>query len=186
MLKISDQELIKNALMGYQGGYTAIVNRYKGSVYCLAYRILNNRELAEEASQDVFLKVFRSLGTFRFESKFSSWIYRIVYTTSISYLRKRKDIFEELTEFHSESFMNKEEDFSLNYDKKLRKIHLNKALEEIPAEDSLLLYLYYFMEQSLVEIGQMQNVSEDTLKVRLYRARKKLGVILEKNNYEIK
>ncbi len=180
MIDTKDRDLIEKALSGKRSGYTAIVNQYKGMVYSLAFRIVQNRENAEEVAQDSFLKAFRALPNFRFKSSFSSWLYRIVYTSSISFLRLKKFNHEELTESHVDTIIDQDWDRSTLYDQKFNQDMIKKALEKIPRDDSTLLYLYYFMDQSLTEIEHILEVSSETLKVRLYRARKRLKVHLDR------
>ena len=84
----TDEYFIQKALAGDIHSFTVLIDRYKDLVYTLSLRLVRNREDAEELSQDVFLKVYRSLGQFRGASKFSTWLYRIVYTTGINQIKK--------------------------------------------------------------------------------------------------
>ena len=179
MIEISDRELIDRALSGNRNAYAAILNRYKGMVFSLAFKILQNRESAEEIAQDSFLKAFRALPNFKFESKFSSWLYRIVYTTCMTHLRKKSILTEELNETHSEIPESQGENFDLQLDRKIKKAWIEKALSQIPQEDSHILYLYYFLDLSLKEMGLILDTPEENLKVRLFRARKRLKQQLE-------
>jgi len=176
---LTDEELIQKALSGDRSGFTALVNRYKGMSFSLAYRLVGNRENAEEIAQDAFIKVFRALPGFRFESKFSSWLYRIVYTTAMTYLRKKTISTHELSEEIQEVF-GEDEDYSLRFDQKIHKEMVQKVLNLLSPEDSSLMHLYYILEQSLAEIEGISGVPEETLKVRLFRARKKCRGLLEK------
>jgi RNA polymerase sigma factor (sigma-70 family) len=74
MTNSDDQEYIRKVLAGDTNAYAALVNRYKDMVFTLCLKLVNNREEAEELSQDSFVKAFRSLNQYRGESKFSTWL----------------------------------------------------------------------------------------------------------------
>src|SRR5688572_33008798 len=86
----NDNEIISRVLQGEQAPYAELVKRYQNFVFTIALRYTPNREDAEEIAQDVFVKAYRSLADFRGESKFSTWLYTIVTTTCITFLRKKK------------------------------------------------------------------------------------------------
>src|SRR6187397_3229759 len=87
---LGDNEIISRVLKGEQNAYAELVNRYQAYVFTLVLRMIKSREDAEEVAQDVFIKAYRSLADFRGQSKFSTWLYTIATTTSISFLRKKK------------------------------------------------------------------------------------------------
>src|SRR5688572_20938499 len=86
----SDNEVLSRVLQGDQQAYAEIVKRYQSFVFTIALRYTPNREDAEEIAQDCFVKAYRSLSDFRGESKFSTWLYTIVTTTCLTFLRKKK------------------------------------------------------------------------------------------------
>jgi RNA polymerase sigma factor (sigma-70 family) len=88
--KLSDIELIDQTLAGNQAAYADLVKRHQRFVFTLAMRFAKVREDAEEIAQDCFIKAYRSLGSFQRQSKFSTWLYSIVYTTSMTFLRKKR------------------------------------------------------------------------------------------------
>ena len=87
---INDQHYINQIIEGNTNAFSVLVNQYKDLVFTLAYKMLKNREDAEEVSQDVFIKIFKSLNKFKGDSKFSTWIYKITYNTCLDYLKKSK------------------------------------------------------------------------------------------------
>ena len=87
---LGDNEVISRVLQGEQNAYAELVTRYQGYVFTLVMRMIKSREDAEEVAQDIFVKAYRSLADFRGESKFSTWLYTIVNTTCITFLRKKK------------------------------------------------------------------------------------------------
>src|SRR5678809_1385960 len=86
----SDSEIISLVMKGDHNAYALLVERYKLYVFTLTLRFTKNREDAEEVSQDIFVKAYRSLADFRGASKFSTWLYTIVNTTCITFLRKKR------------------------------------------------------------------------------------------------
>ncbi len=86
----SDSFYIDQVLKGDTKSFAYLIDKHKDMVYTVALRIIRNREDAEELAQDVFVKAFQSIDKFKKESKFSTWLYRIAYNTSISKVRKKK------------------------------------------------------------------------------------------------
>ena len=87
---LSEKEIIAQVLSGNQQAFAGLVTQYQNYVFTLVLRIIKSREDAEEVAQDIFIKAYRSLKDFRGDSKFSTWLYTIANTTSISFLRKKK------------------------------------------------------------------------------------------------
>ena len=149
-------------------------------MYTLALRMLKHREEAEEVAQDAFIKVYKSLHKFKGDSKFSTWIYRVTYNTCLDRLKKNKKHFndvaiDEYTEHKLETVDN-----ALEHMIKAEKQELIKrCVDKLPSESSYLISLYYFEELSLDEISVIVGIASNTVKVKLFRARKKLTVILE-------
>jgi RNA polymerase sigma-70 factor (ECF subfamily) len=86
----TDNEIISRVLQGDQQAFAALVSRYQNFVFTITVRYTDNREDAEEIAQDIFVKAYRSLADFRGASKFSTWLYTIVTTSCITFLRKKK------------------------------------------------------------------------------------------------
>lgn len=87
---MDEQRWIENILAGDTQSFSCLVTKYQQMAFSIAFRILENREEAEEAVQDSYVKMYRALPTFQFGSKFSTWFYRIVYHTSLSALRQQR------------------------------------------------------------------------------------------------
>ena len=87
---LNDNEIISKVLNGDQQAYAELVSRYQNYVFTLTLRMIKSREDAEEVAQDIFVKAYRSLANFRGDAKFSTWLYTIVNTTCITFLRKKK------------------------------------------------------------------------------------------------
>src|SRR5687767_14928703 len=87
---------IDKVLAGEQQVYAELVNKHKRYAFTIAFKILQTRPEAEEAAQDAFIKAYHHLATFNRESKFSTWLYRIVFNTAISYKRKNRQQFQSI------------------------------------------------------------------------------------------
>lgn len=179
---LNDTEIIRNVLNGDQQAYAGLVTRYQNYVFTLVMRFTKNREDAEELSQDIFIKAYRALSDFRGDAKFSTWLYTIVNTTCITFLRKKK------LEIHSlddervfETADNQDSGFSANQVEQKSKINMvNSAIALLNPDDAAIITLFYKAEQSLEEIGTILNLEPNTAKVRLHRARARLKEKMEK------
>ncbi|MBS1920710.1 MAG: RNA polymerase sigma factor [Bacteroidetes bacterium] len=178
---LSDNEIIGKVLRGDQQAYAGLVERYQNYVFTLAMRFTKNREDAEEASQDIFIKAYRSLADFRGASKFSTWLYTIVNTTCITFLRKRK--LETYSLDHEKIFEmadSKDSGFRANLvEQKSRTNMVNEAITLLGHDDAEIITLFYKAEQSLEEIGKILGLDPKTAKVRLHRARQRLKEKME-------
>lgn len=176
----TDQYYIDRVRDGDREAYGVLVDRYQDLVYTLAYRVLKVREEAQEVAQDSFLKAFDSLDSFRGESKFATWIYRITYRKAIDRLRKLKrhqtlELIEEITENRVEDIENALH-FMMQQE---RKSAIRESIAKLPPLDATLVTLYYFQDLSVREIAGITELSEDNVKVKLFRIRKKLYTLLE-------
>jgi RNA polymerase sigma-70 factor (ECF subfamily) len=178
----NDQIYIDKILEGDANAFSVLVDRYKDLVFTLALRMMKHREEAEEVAQDTFIKVFGSLKKFKGDSKFSTWIYRVAYNTCLDRLKKNKRkqntvTIDEYTE-HQVKTIDNAFDKLANEE---RQEAIRHCLERLPADDNFLMTLFYFEELSLEEIAKVVNLKPNNVKVKLYRARKKLATILKEN-----
>jgi len=141
----SDIEIISRVLKGEQSAYAELVNRYQNYVFTLTLRFIKSREDAEEVAQDIFVKAYRSLADFRGASKFSTWLYTIVNTTCITFLRKKKlDIHSLDNEKIFETVQNQDSGFNANQVEQKSKVHMvNSAINMLGADDAEVLTLFY-------------------------------------------
>jgi RNA polymerase sigma factor (sigma-70 family) len=177
-----EDQYIREILNGNPSGYSYFVSNYKDMAYSIAYRIVNNKEDAEEIVQDSFVRAYKSLHKFRQSSKFSTWFYRIVVNRALSIrnLVKKSKIEIDLNAVPEIQF--EEVDTAYRNLTQVERIkYINYALKELPEEDSLLLTLFYLNENTIAEITEITGVSGENVKMRLSRARKKMYVVLEKS-----
>ncbi len=180
MIKNTDQYLIDKILNGDSSAFGELVDRYQNFVFTIAIRMLKVTEEAEEVAQDSFIKAFDSLASFRGEAKFSTWLYRIVYHKALDRIKKNKrqqtyEIIEEITDDSLDHIENGLE-FMLNEE---RTKVIKRCIAQLPEDDAAIISLYYFEEQSVKEIAEITNLTEDNIKIKLYRSRKKLFSLLE-------
>jgi RNA polymerase sigma factor (sigma-70 family) len=183
LIETTDTAIIEEVLNGNESAFAELISRYQNYVFTLTLRIVKSREDAEELAQDSFIKAFRALPDFKGTSKFSTWLYTIVYTTSLSFLRKKRintfsidneNVFEIISNNNAEQASNLME-------QKSRSSMVNKAIDLLAPDDALVISLFYKGEQSLDEIGKVMDLEPNTVKVRLFRARKKLKDVMESN-----
>ena len=179
--KYSDTELINKVLGGDKAAYADLMKRHQRFVFTLALRFAKNREDAEEIAQDCFIKAYRSLNTFRNTSKFSTWLYSIVYTTAMTFLRKKRlDIQSIDTEVGLLNVENHVSDLnSDDLEHKSKMVFVNRAIDQLLPDDAAVITLFYQGEQSLEEIGQALGMETNTVKVKLHRARHRLKERIE-------
>jgi RNA polymerase sigma-70 factor (ECF subfamily) len=176
----TDQNCIAEIRAGNVNAYSVLVKKYKNMVFTLALRMVGNKEDAEEVAQDTFVKAYKALPKFKGTSKFSTWLYRIVYNTSLDHIKKNKRVvlsehIDEVNEADIGSMQN-----ALTYiEAKEKKQTIEKALLKLPEEERVLLTLFYFEEMPLKEISEITKMSYDNVKIKLHRSRKKLFHILK-------
>lgn len=151
--------------------YAELVNKYKSYAYTIAMKILQNRPEAEEAAQDSFIKAYHHLSSFNKEAKFSTWLYRIVFNTAISYNRKNRHQFQSID--HTVIEYNQEAEGML--EKTDKRKFLSMAMAKLNDADRTALSLFYLDEFSLEEIAEITSMQANTIKVRIHRARQRLA-----------
>ena len=179
----SDSEIISLVLKGDHNAYALLVERYKSYVFTLTLRFTKNREDAEEVSQDIFVKAYRSLADFKGTAKFSTWLYTIVNTTCITFLRKKRLDIKSLDDERTfEVADSQDSGFGANQvEQKSRLNMVNRAIAMLGPDDAEIITLFYKNEQSLDEISQILGIEVNTAKVRLHRARTRLKEKMEKH-----
>lgn len=171
-----DLLLVHRVLRGEQFAFRAIVEKYQNYVFTIAMRVLNAREEAEEVAQDVFLKVHKMLGSYRQESKFSSWLYAIAYRTAIDNARKKKLPLQSIeaggAAFQTPDLLSKTP-IELTQDNDLRQ-HVQAVINRLKPSDASIITLYYLNEQSVQEIADITGLSVTNVKTKLHRLREHL------------
>jgi RNA polymerase sigma factor (sigma-70 family) len=168
-------EHIHRVQAGEHAAYAVLVDSYKGLAYAIAFRVLGNAEDAQDVAQEGFIKAYQQLHQFEGKSRFSTWLYTIVYRTALAKAKETKVRMFSITDRFRETFTH---DYStpqlalLQTDDEQRSVQA--AIDKLPQAEALLVMLYYIDDHSIAEIQQITGLSVANIKIKLFRARKKL------------
>ncbi len=185
-----DRELVEKAINGDTNAFEKLLVKYEKMVFNVAYRILRNREDAADATQEAFIKAYKSLGSFRRDAKFSTWVCTIVSNTCYDFLRKHKkhkttplyySNDEEETEIALPDNSEIVDPLKMATASELR-YFLIKAIEELEEDQKEVIILRELKDYSYQEISEELDVSIGTVKSRLNRARLKVVEKLRKES----
>ena len=166
---MSDEELIVEILSGKKELFEEVLNRYERQILVYTLRLLNfHQQDGEDATSETFVKAYLNLAGFKTSLKFSSWLYRIAHNEAMNIMKKRsKHHFWELSEV-IDGFMPATDDWD-----KPSSEDLEKILAKLKPTDRNLLVLFHLEEKSLREISDILKLSENTIAVKLRRARQR-------------
>jgi RNA polymerase sigma factor (sigma-70 family) len=178
----ADMDVIARVLNGDQQAYAVLVERYQNFVFTIVLRYVKTREDAEEVSQDIFVKAYRSLADFKGQAKFSTWLYTVVTTSCITFLRKKKLEVQSLdNERVFEAAENVDSGMNANQiEKKSRANMVNESIRMLSPDDAQIITLFYKGEQTLEEIAAILGKEPNAVKVQLHRARGRLKEKMQK------
>jgi len=165
-----ERSLIALAAAGDRAASRVLYDRHAARVHRLAYRLCGDPDLAEDLTQDVFVKVFRSLGQFRGDSAFSTWVHRIAVTVSLNAMRKVRRLRErevDLDEAHQHEFPPDAIDPEL-------RARLAEAIETLPDGIRVALVMHALEGYTHAEIGKALGIAEGTSKAKVFDARARL------------
>ena len=174
--------IITRILAGKTEEYAYFLDTYGQPVCSLVVRMVNSEEDAEELTQDTFMKAFEHLSSFNGKSSFSTWIYRIAYNTALSFLRKKNVEQTVIDDNQWNRISDTQIDDALNNESEEQIEKLQQALTKLTAEERALVTLFYEEEHSIQELAQILNLNEGNIKVKLHRLRKKLYVLMQKED----
>ena len=184
MTKFYENQIIRSVLNGNVNEFEKLVAAYEKNVYNLALRLVGDPEDAADMTQETFIKAYRALGSFRGDSKFSAWLYRIGSNVCLDFLRsrsRRKQVSLSVEDEDGEAFMelpdmsgNPEEQLM----KKLSMEAVRSGLEQLPPQQRQILVLRELGGLSYAELAQTLGLEEGTVKSRIFRARKRLCALL--------
>ena len=178
-MKNNDVELIESILSGDENAFAALVRKYQRQVHALVWRKIGDFHIAEELTQDIFLKVYEKLGTLKDPRCFASWLYRIATRQCLAWLRKRRmetqsleetDI-KQIEKMTYSQYIAEEQAAAAT---EARRDIAQKLLTRLPESERTVVTLHYFGEMTCKEIGEFLGVSASTVKSRLRRARHRL------------
>jgi len=185
---VTESELIQGLKKGEEPAFRFLVENYQDRVYNTAIGIVQNAEDAEDVAQEVFIQVFRSIHSFKEESKLSTWLYRITTTRSLDLLRSRKskkrsgmiqrlfgdnnELTTEIPDFHHPG---------IALDQKESAASLFKAIKQLPENQRLAFTLHKVEHLSYQEVSEVMQTSVPAIESLMHRAKQNLRKILEKN-----
>lgn len=170
------KSLIEACIKGDERQKYQLYKLYAKAMFNVCFRMMNNREEAEDMLQEAFTQAFQKLGTFRFESPFGAWLKRIVINTCINAKNKRKvdlQLMDEMKQVESAEEEDTSEEhiqFTVN--------GITKAMEKLPEGGRMIFSLYLFEGYDHAEISQILNITESTSKSQFMRAKRRVIEIL--------
>ena len=178
-MKTNDVDLIRQVLDGDQSAFTALVNKYQKSVHALVWRKIGDFHIAEELTQDVFLKVYKRLSTLKRPELFPGWLYVIATRDCVSWLRKKQLPTKSLdamstAELEEICYTQYEADRGETAAIEHRRELVKRLLQKLPESERTVVTLYYLAEMKSEEISLFLGVSSNTIRSRLRRARERL------------
>lgn len=180
---LTDKQIIQQILAGDQSAFSQLVSRYQDHMYTVCYNILKTRDEAQEATQDTFLKAYKALAGYKEDAKLSSWLYKIAYRTSLDIIRKRK----KTTDLDAVSYGLSDRSQSVEEDMEQSDMNkaLNAAIMKLEPKEAGIIKMFYLEEMSTKELANISGESLSNVKVILFRARKKLAVIIKERYSEL-
>ena len=178
-MKNEDAQLVNQFLTGNEEAFTTLVKKYQKSVHALAWRKVGDFHIAEELTQDTFLKAYQKLATLKNPNQFAGWLYVIADRVCIDWHRKRKPQMEYLEsttgeEIEASSYRQYEDEQRKEASVEHRRRHIRSLLEKLPESERTVVTLHYLGEMTYKAISEFLGVSPNTVKSRLQRARKRL------------
>ena len=174
---MNENQCVQQVLSGNTSAFAYFVETYQDMAITIAHRICGNMQDAEDVVQESYVKAYRNLHTFRSESKFSTWLYRIVYNTAITQTKTRMWMGMQETEIEN-AYDQGENSLEINLEEMDRKEVVSDVLQRMQKGDALLLTLYYMEDNPVKEIAKITGLNEPNVKVKLFRARKMFKELL--------
>lgn len=179
---MTDEELVKLIKKGNKSAFDDLVNRYSSRVVNIAYSLLSDREDSLDAAQEIFIKVYKNISTFRGESSVSTWIYRITKNVCTDFLRKRKAVVISLDDEKDDEQKLEIADESSSpeevFERKEKITLVRNAIAALDENQRMVITLFDINGLSYDEIASVLRCPIGTVKSRLYRARDSLRKIL--------
>lgn len=171
-----DRHLVDRARTGDTDAFGVLFEQYQGPIFNYLYRMVSDRDLAEDLTQDTFIKAYKALPKTSEDIAFKAWLYRIATNTAISHMRRGKII-------RWLPFVGEHETRAERVDSQVsRTTDISVALNQLPPHYASILLLRHYQGLSLAETAQSLEITENAAKLRLFRARKAFAKIYEDDN----
>jgi RNA polymerase sigma-70 factor (ECF subfamily) len=183
----TDSIMIQAVLDGDVNAYQSLVERYERRIYYVAYGMVRDPEDAREIAQEAFVKAFKKIDTFRLDSRFYTWLYRITFNLCIDHHRRMKhrrtDEYDDQRSSGADAgvieLASRRDNPSANVDRKHLRERIMDAFDKLPDDQRQVVVLRELEEMSYREIAQVLEIPEGTVMSRLYYARRKLQELLQ-------
>ena len=176
---MEEAQLIRSCQNGDSHAFQVIVNAYKGKVMAIAYNILRNKQDAEDAAQEAFIKAYKNLDRFDIQKSFKDWLYSILYNQCMDFLRKRRrffNLFNKAKGEYRDTVFN-------NHKTAIDKSSISRRwLERLNSRERIALSLWANEGYTSDEIAEVMRCSSSTARVHLFKARRKIKALLEEEN----
>jgi RNA polymerase sigma-70 factor, ECF subfamily len=181
-MEFTDAELIAAVLKGDTASFEPLVSRYQTRLFAMARRYARRESEAEDIVQEVFIKAYQKLGSFRGEAPFEHWLMRLAVRVCYDYLRSRQKetAFSELSEAENLWLERRSAETDDPHDAEAARLLVNRALDRLSPPARLVITLLEIEERSIKEIAAMTGWSLPLVKVRAFRARSEMRKILKK------
>ena len=193
MREVSEETLIERVKKGSEAAFAMLMEKYESQVYHVAYAVLQNREDAEDASQETFLKVWKTISFFRGECRFSTWLFRVAKNTALDYAayRNRREavslnVTDDETGEDTEREIPDTDCYPIPEEETIREetvSEVREAMKQLSAEHRLILTLREFDGLSYQEISERLGLDIGTVKSRISRAKNNFKKILSERNF---
>jgi len=179
-----DAELVERYLAGDTAAFDEIMVRYERQIYRVCYRFVDNREDAMDLTQEVFIKAFEHLGTFRRESSLKTWLYRIAMNHCINHVKKHSQEFVEVTEYTGSVHSTVQHQL----EEREQREQFRRLVKMLPPKQKAILEMRINEQLSYEEIARVSGRSISTIKASVFFALEKLRKLVKdpdlKNNQE--
>ncbi len=173
---MNEKQRVQQVLSGNTSAFGYFVETFQDMAITIAYRICGNMQDAEDVVQESYVKAFRNLHSFRADSKFSSWLYRIVYNTAVTHMRT-KIWYSEAEQIENVSYISNT-NTAIDVENGEQKAMVTAILDAMPSGDALLLTLFYLEDNAIKDIAKITGLNDSNVKVKLFRARKLFKAML--------
>ena len=175
---------VEKVLSGNSSAFAYFVETYQGMAINIAYRICENMQDAEDVVQESFVKAYRNLHTFRLESKFSTWFYRIVFNTAVTHTNKKIWVVDDEIDTIAaglSSDLDTHNKVEMNETSEI----VSHILSKMPEAYGLILTLFYLEDNSVKEVAKITGLNDSNVKVMLFRARKMFKELITRTYPEL-
>ena len=181
---MKERVYVEKVLSGNTSAFAYFVNNYQGMAINIAYRICENMQDAEDVVQESFVKAYKNLHTFRLESKFSTWFYRIVFNSAVTFTKTKMWVVDDEVEtvgVDLSSDLDTRNQLDMNETSEI----VSHVLSKMPKAYGLMLSLFYLEDNSIKEIAEITGLNNSNVKVMLHRARGMFKELMAKSYPEL-